>query len=446
MSRVRSFPSRCCFVRPVVAAVPLVLAGFVGNASAADNEKNIVVPVSAYEKILSRMEQMEAELKSLKSKQVKQAKQQKKLEEQSASPQVVVVDRAAEVPNAASDSSYIPTRHHGGVYPSGGLKDDIDKPVTARLGAFYGEAGVTVLKLFGERETAFVVDDEPANRTDHTTARTFEHKFASGGRYEVGYRSSRGLGLAARYWNYKTEAEVSAIDPNGGSVEFYAVFFDDPDLDINTGDGDRLDVKRTLSFRTMDVEATSTSVLANGFRAAFTAGMRFADIKMGGDWTDTDDDGSFDESISVSNDFRGAGPVIGASFSAPLYHGGALRFNAFGLARGSLLYGQSSLDVIGMDSTTSDPFVNTLNVENNKVVATGELQLGLEAIWSFSRSTPFELFAKGHLEAQYWGGVGTVAVSEADSASGYESDFLVDASQGMYGGTFMVGVRTPLGQ
>ncbi len=440
--------SRRSSTRSVGSAIvaKLMVAGcFVGSAAADDREATVAVPASAYEKVLSRMEQMEAELKSLKSKQVKQAKKQKKLEEQSASPQVVVVDRAAEVPNDASDSSYIPTRHHGGVYPSGGLKDDVDKPVTARLGAFYGEAGVTVLKLFGSRDTAMVFEYDNSN---FHQAVVFDHKFEAGGRYEVGYKSNRGLGLAARFWHYKTHAKASQAVGNGISEVAASFWGDNPSINMSTSsDGDRIDAERSLSFRTLDVEASMAGALNNGIRLTFAGGVRFADIDMLGKWTQFDaSQGDIDNYVEFSNKFRGAGPVVGFSASAPLYRVGALQVDAFGLARTSLLFGSGTLEAFDTDGGPNDPRDDSLRIDRNGFAVTGEVQIGLEAIWKLSRAAPLELFARGQVEAQYWSDLGSVSAADSQEDDAAEGNSVVDANIGMYGGTFMVGVRTPLGQ
>ncbi len=453
MSKIDNRRTGSSRVLPLTLVVPIVCASFVGNAWAAGSEKSSALPASAYEKILmrmeqlrigqrARMEQLEAELKSLKSKQVKQAKKQKKLEEQSASPQVVVVDRAAEVPNAASDSSYIPTRHHGGVYPSGGLKDDIDKPVTARLGAYYGEASVTVLKLFGSNDSAVgIYDDDVVIEGEASRMFSFEHGIDVGGRYEIGYRANRGWGWAARYWQYKSTGEKSLTATADNDVEAFFNYDLDQEFEADL-EGDRIDASRSLSFRTLDLEATFARKSENGLSVDLRGGLRYAKIDMTGLWSQFEADGEIEERLEMSNDFQGAGPVLGISMSGQVYQGSLFQISAFGLARGSLLFGSGEFQSVMYQSDSSGTLVSS---ERGPVVVTAELQLGMEISRKLSNAMPAEVFAKGVLEAQYWGNVGSIGALEALDGDG-DMSHIIDSNLGMVGGTFMVGVRTPLGQ
>ncbi|QDV69743.1 hypothetical protein Poly24_34600 [Rosistilla carotiformis] len=200
-----------------------------------------------------------------------------------------------------------------------------------------------------------------------STAILPERDMGVGGRYWLGYRAETGLGFRSRYWHFDQDAA-------GG-----------PLLDPS------------LTAQTWDAELTQL----------FTRGRYSFDLSGGVRW------GEIDDQVApvLTESFNGWGSTVALSASRQLGDG---PFSLIGGARGSLLFGDHVVNILGAPISSSQ-----------EVMPVMELQLGGEysqELWGT------HAFARAAFETQLW--------ELPPSALG-----LLDQNIGFVGVTFSTGVR-----
>jgi hypothetical protein len=195
-----------------------------------------------------------------------------------------------------------------------------------------------------------------------------ERDMGVGGRYWLGYRAESGLGFRSRYWHFDQEAQ-------GGPV-----------------------LDSSLTAQTWDGELTQL----------FTRGRYVFDLSGGIRWAKIENN----VAPLLSESFDGWGSTVAFSARRQLGNG---PFTLIGGARGSLLYGNHDVTILGFPIASSQDVMPVM-----------ELQMGGEfskELWGNTTT-----FARAAFETQLW--------ELPPSALG-----LLDQNIGFVGVTFSTGIR-----
>ncbi|MCE9548042.1 MAG: hypothetical protein K8T25_21420 [Planctomycetia bacterium] len=115
------------------------------------------------------------------------------------------------------------------------------------------------------------------------------------------------------------------------------------------------------------------------------------------------------DQVDFSHQFQGAGPTASLFVSRQVI--GTLE--VFGMARGSLLYGEGKSNLrIGEDLDLQNPFTTTQVTKSDDLLPIGELQLGLS--YTCDRWEIFHPFLRAALEGQVWHGAGSATSLDGD--------------------------------
>ena len=372
-------------------------------------EQVVAIPLSSYEKLLERLDKLEAELAELKDEKTKQDS-------------MVEAELAELKDEREKQDSMVEAE-------LAELKDERKKQEEDTTGSrgYYATAELLSLIPISSRSTAFVVEDTGtlgASETSFTD--DFKGEFGPGGRYEIGYMPQYGLGWAARYWHFN---QVQKVNRRNG--DFEANFFDDPDIAVSTGTGDML-ARREFGLQTADLAATFVTRLGRS-TLQYSAGVRGLDSNMEGYWTT----GNVSSRVNVDNDWIGAGPLLGLDFTYPLYRNSSVLVNAYAGASGAMLFGNGELRAHDLSTTG-----NFVNIDRDNIVYSADLRFGLEGIMRPSSKSPVEFFGKFGAEAQHWINIGTVAASVGASGDSDDADFMIDGDLDLVGFTAVIGVRS----
>ncbi|MDP6553891.1 MAG: Lpg1974 family pore-forming outer membrane protein [Pirellulaceae bacterium] len=216
----------------------------------------------------------------------------------------------------------------------------------------------------------------------------------------LGMTNDQGLGVRMTYWRYDHGGNAQTFVSDGinlpGATVTTVIF---PAAIIAPVAGDVLSTSNQLATSTLDAEGTIDLQLGS-LQMRAGAGLRYAKISQqmsalatrGGapigvlDWT---------------REFEGIGPTISADARRPLLND----VSAIGVLRGSLLYGEKSLQrsVIGDSTPVPGPPIVQLD-DVDEVTAGFEMALGVE--WKREFASGHQLVVQGTYEGQLWTAAG----------------------------------------
>ena len=217
-------------------------------------------------------------------------------------------------------------------------------------------------------------------------------------RFWFGYQNCDGLGIRFRYWEFDQYYSAAA---NGAAI----------------GGGFNVDSTAFHSFDTwvFDAEVIDSSKLGCNWDVTYSAGLRYLQ------YTEVAGITSPGASLIVADHID----ALGLTASIELRRDVTCRLGIFGIARGSILYGDESDTFVGG--------VVTDDTQLNDVKAIYEIQLGIEYI----KPTCYgSYFVRAGVEAQYWAGFG---VDNQPLTRGNRLLPSSNTSSGFVGGFFAVG-------
>lgn len=240
------------------------------------------------------------------------------------------------------------------------------------------------------------------------TVRDFEYDMSFAPRIWAAYTACDGGGLRAQYWRFDQSALPQTASPpaNGfGSVSL-PVF---AGIGISTTiPSDVVATSSSIDAYVIDLEATQRLTMKN-WRADFTFGVRYGSIEQTYGATLRDGAGVLVDQIDFDHKFQGAGPTMSLSVFRQIFGG----FDVFGIARGSLLYGDGKSNLrIGEDLDLTNPFTTTQVTNSSDLLPIGEMQVGVS--YTCSRWEIFQPFVRAALEGQVWHGAGSATSLDGD--------------------------------
>jgi Legionella pneumophila major outer membrane protein precursor len=215
------------------------------------------------------------------------------------------------------------------------------------------------------------------------------------------------LGFRITYWQFDQAAEgISQSPPANGFGRIQPPPFGSIDLSTTTS-GSRLNAGADLNAYTIDVEATEC--FNTGLWGWLgTAGIRYGEVDQGYQSRLTNAAGNAQGRVDFNHRIQGVGPTMSLRTSRPFLRSLSL----FGLARGSLLYGdgETSLQAIE-DQDLTNPLTTNQTSERDDLLPIGELQLGLQYTPFCGKKQPYIHLA---LEGQVWHGAGSASSEEGN--------------------------------
>jgi hypothetical protein len=299
-----------------------------------------------------------------------------------------------------------------------GIGCAVDCCGTSRQGWTVGFEAVLVKPRFDDN-VAFTVMESDGVSFETFNDQEFDYDLAVSPRVWLGYEAATGLGLRMQYWQFDQDAnDAVASPPANGFGRITHPTFGAVDI-TSTIPTDSFSVASTLNVYALDLEGTKRvdfdswwMMVSGGLRYASTEQSYLAQLRNGA--------GTLRGEIDLQQQLEGVGPTV--SLYAARYVVGDIA--VFGMARGSLLYGDGETSLrAGEDLDLAQPFLTRRDTSREDLLPVGELQLGAE--WSPNWSG-WQPFVRSALEGQVWDGVGN-ATSE-------------DGSLGFFGFTLGVGL------
>lgn len=237
----------------------------------------------------------------------------------------------------------------------------------------------------------------------NTTDVAFDYDYSLAPRVWVDYQTPVGIGLRASYFAFDQGSAMLTANPpaNGFGLISHPAF---GAVDISsTIPTESFSARSGLDLYSIDLEMTKRADFSTWLLLA-GAGVRYASIEQEYLAQLRNGANALAGQINFRHDLSGFGPTVSVQSRRPL----AESLGFFGMARGSLLFGQghSSLQA-GEDLDLALPFITTRTSQSDSLLPIGEIQVGLDAC---SRLTQYGQFTtRVALEGQLWGGVGNAS-------------------------------------
>ena len=217
-----------------------------------------------------------------------------------------------------------------------------------------------------------------------------------------GYFDEDGTGIRARYWEYDHSANplsAAASFTTFPGVSSVSVIF--PAAISTAAPGDVLNVNSGLDVYTLDIEGVQKAD-AFGMNITASVGFRYASMKQYFSSSVVRGPATIG-SLNWTREFEGGGLIAGGEARKSL---GGSALSLVGSARGSLLYGEKTLQRTTVNDITpvgSRVSPNVILEDADEVSGIFELTAGLE----WSRATKIgELYFRGSYETQLWTAAG----------------------------------------
>ena len=219
-----------------------------------------------------------------------------------------------------------------------------------------------------------------------------------------------GLGLRATYWQLDQDANAIAASPpaNGFGRIDHPSF---GDIDISTTiPGDRFVAMSGIEAYSIDLEATK-QMRFNLWAVTAGTGVRYASVEQSYLAELTNSAGTRQGQIDFQQNLGGFGPTISLNTARPL----GQCFTIFGKARGSLLWGDGTVELdAGEDLDLTTPFRTDRVNNRDDILPITEIQVGLQWLPPPRPHYAFQPFFSAALEGQLWSNAGNATTESGD--------------------------------
>lgn len=218
------------------------------------------------------------------------------------------------------------------------------------------------------------------------------------------------LGFRLTYWQFDQAAEgITQSPPANGLGRIQPPPFGNIDLSTTTA-GSTLSAGADLNAYTIDVEATEC--FNTGLWGWLgTAGIRYGEVDQGYQARLVNAAANAQGRIDFRHRVQGVGPTMSLRTSRPFLRS----LSVFGLARGSLLFGDGELSLSAVeDQDLANPLTTNRSVDRDDLLPIGEIQLGLQYTPFCGSKQPYIHLA---MEGQVWHGAGSA--SSEDGSLGF---------------------------
>ncbi len=233
-----------------------------------------------------------------------------------------------------------------------------------------------------------------------TVNRATDYNFQTGSRVFVEYVLPTDMGFRATYFGLDSDSNGINANTNG------SVFVPTGGL-FAAGPGTTGSAVSGINLNALDIDLTNRT-RAGQWLFNTGGGVRLANFTN--NFNAVVNSPGNNQRVDARYRFHGVGPTVYGELRRPVAQ---TNFALIALARGSILYGNTSNDSFAAFANPAVATPNQVVTSNgHDVVGIGEFQLGGE--WSAWISRRTVLFASVAGEAQYWTGVGGVLDNNAD--------------------------------
>ena len=299
----------------------------------------------------------------------------------------------------------------GYAYPDSGPSCDCCREGETSWGSSTSQSAYSVgfeftfLKPRFENNPAFTTMDSDGASFEDFNDTEFDYDLELAPRLWIEHACDNGLGLRALYWQFD-HSPGSAVDspPANGFGRIDNPPFGTVDIS-STIPTDTYLATSDLNAFTIDLEATKITDFCS-WSLGLSGGLRYAEVEQSYFAELRDAAGTARGRIDFDHRISGVGPTISLHASRTCFYDVIF----FGMARGSLLYGDGeSRLAAGEDLDLANPFFTNQVSQREDLLPIGEMQIGID--WSPPVRSAYQPFMSLALEAQFWNGVGN-ATSE----------------------------------
>ena len=289
----------------------------------------------------------------------------------------------------------------------GGFCGDVD----ACIGACpRWSAGVefTLVKPHFEGNIAFTTSDSDDATFETLTDTEFNYDTDLAPRVWIERVGGGGLGMRVVYWQFDYAADnASGSPPASGFGSITHPAFGEVDLSTTTP-GSVYSASSTLNAYTIDIEGTK-SFGAGMWGAVASTGIRFGEVEQDYRSNLQNAQNVQQGTINFSHRVQGVGPTVGLRVQRPFLP----RFALFGVARGSLLFGDAESTLVAVeDEDLANAFTTRRNTSRDDVLPISELQVGLQ--WMPAAAGMWHPYFHLAFESQLWNGAGNASSEEGN--------------------------------
>ncbi len=274
----------------------------------------------------------------------------------------------------------------------------------------------TFLKPHFENNVAFTTLDSDGATTETFTDSEFNYDTELAPRVWLEMLQCGNMGLRASWWQFDNAAAVaSGSPPANGFGRISTPMFGSVDLST-TVPNSTYTARSNLKANNVDLEGT-TAFNCGDWGWMATAGLRYATMEQTYNSSLTNQANATQGTINYFHELRGIGPTVSARTQRPLTG----QLSLFGLARGSLLFGDSTSQLNAVEDQDLDAQLTTVqSTSRDDLLPVGDVQVGLQ--WTPVSYGVWNPYLHVALEGQFWGGAGN-ASSETGNLGFYGFNF-----------------------
>jgi len=246
---------------------------------------------------------------------------------------------------------------------------------------------------------AFTVEDSDGVTFARRSAGEFDYDLEVSPRVWVEFTRPDDTGLRVTWWQFDHTADMLSASPPDAFGEVALPTF--AGVTLSTDDpNDTVSASTNLNAYTIDLEGTKFVDFKNWW-LSMGAGLRFASIDQ--QYTATVPGATGGEVEFIHRD-QGIGPTLSASVARPWGH----HLTFFGMARGSLLFGDGESElVVSENFDPNNPFVTRESASRDDAFAVTDLQVGVEWHPHLHFHRFWQPFMHVAMEGQFWNDVGS---------------------------------------
>jgi hypothetical protein len=271
-------------------------------------------------------------------------------------------------------------------------------------------AGVefTLVKPHLEGNVAFTTSDSDDVTFETLTDTEFNYDTELAPRVWIEFVRGGGLGMRVVYWQFDyAAANASGSPPANGFGAIIPPTFGEIDLVTTTPDS-VYSATSALNAYTIDVEGTK-SWGGGMWCAVASTGIRFGEMEQNYNSTLQNAQNLQQGTINYRHKIQGVGPTVGLRVQRPFLP----RFALFGVARGSLLFGDADSTLLAVeDQDVTNAFTTRRTTSRDDLLPISEMQVGLQ--WTPNAGVVWHPYFHLAFESQLWNGAGNATTEDGN--------------------------------
>jgi hypothetical protein len=310
-----------------------------------------------------------------------------------------------------------------------------------------GGAGFTLTGRYLDNNRALTTSTPTGNGGRDVQSTGFDNPFEVSPRFWLGVANVDGWGFRTSFWNFSQSTNMAA-SLDGSSPPGSVITSASPvGLGISTGtfllapgNADVMAVSTRLNLTVLDFEATR-ELDAGPLFLVLSAGARYAHLSQRYNATVSNTSNDFSnnaevDQLSSHQHLSAGGPTMALQGWYPL---GRTRFSLYGMARGSILFGEmhqaaSTSQTLAQGGSVGVFPLSSLVASGPTVVPVGEVELGVQWTACWRRFHPF---LRTGIQAQTWFN----ALSTAAPPTGNGDSANLNSNLSFLGVIFQAGVN-----